>query len=61
MKLVASGFVEPVPELSVQDKSIRVVLKALPVKLLGAAGSERVVAVAVFDGVESPTEAEAVT
>ena len=61
LKLVAAGLVELVPELSVQARSTWLLLRAMAVRLLAAAGSPSVVAVAVFDAVESPALFEAVT
>ena len=48
MKLVATGLVGPVPELSIQDRLIWLELTAVAVRLLGAAGTASVVTMAVF-------------
>ena len=61
MKLVAAGLVELVPELSFQARSTSAELRAMAVKLLGAAGRPMVVTVAVFDAAESPAAFEAMT
>ena len=61
MKLVAVGLVELVPELSVQARSTRAELRAVAVRLLGAAGTAEAVALTVFDEAEAPLLFEAVT
>ena len=58
MKLVATFGLT---ELSVQDRLTDVALAAVAVRLLGALGADKVVALAVFDGLESPSVLEAVT
>ena len=61
LKLVATGLLELVPELSFQARSTWEELRAVAVKLEGAVGTAMVVAVAVFDGAESPPAADALT